>query len=590
MFLYIAATILFTYVVPQLAWARNDKPSHAQTQIAMPAIRRIGVSFPGHNVTELRQFYKNDALQLIGLPGSTLNPEALSELIREQISAALFESGRYWNISLDKVTDFPLDNARKRLEKEYDLDAWLECEIRFFPDSTLVRLWLQSAKSPTNNVVLLGREDVYVEAQIDEEQLKIALASALQRLGSTLAHDGHLTFQAQDIVTLDFGKERGLTQGMHVHAGVILLSKTHPRSGEPLAVRRLTTHDLEIIDVAQGSSLARIKAINEAAFFEAQQYVRQDEKTRKYLAWIPRESKESRLTQVQKSNSKKGDELIIGSLPNGFKALIPKVKIIPKISGSPEAPISASNEPIMAQVTEDTSPDKTSVGNANQSPLSEENTDRQGNMTWENPATWAIHRASAGLGLSLGQLYVPSKNGARNTGISTTVLNFLSASADIEFLPGILAEPALDVEWFEGGDVKGKKFNLDVNIYGPLFKGSGYEILAGGGLGIAMGSATAIYIRPDPYSDDIGEFSALAMSRILLPKTNLGRISITAGIDMLSLVLGEFGARAEFRLSHSSYLPKEIGLFIKLQQGPVHWSQFSLGGDWDFMARENSVK
>ena len=86
-----------------------------------------------------------------------------------------------------------------------------------------------------------GNKNAGRKPKADEEKVKTAMAQGLRRLISTLGHDGKITYIRENLLTIDFGIERGITRGQQLIAGYVLLSSFHPQTGEFLRAEYFST-------------------------------------------------------------------------------------------------------------------------------------------------------------------------------------------------------------------------------------------------------------------------------------------------------------------------------------------------------------
>ena len=74
-----------------------------------------------------------------------------------------------------------------------------------------------------------------------------------------------------NLITIDFGKERGLTRGQKIIAGSVLLKSFHPKSGEFLRSERIPLYQLKVLEAQKGSSLCEITDVDKIKLDEVTQ-------------------------------------------------------------------------------------------------------------------------------------------------------------------------------------------------------------------------------------------------------------------------------------------------------------------------------
>lgn len=233
---------------------------------AMQPIRRLGLIPVVHNTQEARRKLA-DQTTLRGILAQPLSNDDLAQKFNSTLKAVSDASGRFWTLdaipsenvsgraaSVGEISSF----QRAQLVSEYDLDGWLSAEIYFTADHTAVRLALNGPQlKPT-----IAREDLLLPYGADWDDVANALGQTIGRLAETIGHDGRVVFESDELFGIDFGSERGLTNGQRLRAGLVVQSAAHPQTGEVLRYQRFPLYDLEVVDAKQGAALCRKVAVD----------------------------------------------------------------------------------------------------------------------------------------------------------------------------------------------------------------------------------------------------------------------------------------------------------------------------------------
>lgn len=258
---------------PEKALAFSEKAGFDRRPMMNP-LRRLGLLPVIHNLVDARKNL-SDQITLKGVLAEPLPAEDFSGKFNSSLKAVADASGRFWTMdalpsemvagrspSGSEMSSF----QRAQLVKEYDLDGWLRAEIFFTADHTAVRIALSGPQLKP----VIAREDVLLPFGADWDAVANAFAQALGRMSETVGHDGRVVFENAELLGVDFGTERGLTNGQRLKAGVVVQSAAHPQTGEVLRYQRYPLYELEVVDAKQGASLCRKVAVNQELLKQAE--------------------------------------------------------------------------------------------------------------------------------------------------------------------------------------------------------------------------------------------------------------------------------------------------------------------------------
>lgn len=583
----------------------------------MPAVRRLGVLPVRTNLPAFREFMRNETRNMTGFLSLPFTESQASREISQMVSRGVIQSGRFWSLSLDALVELTGVSAQStrdytaaelRLYKTYDLDAWVDTEIVFNPDHTRLRLSLRSAR---DRGFVLAREDILFEAMPTSGELEKSVHNALTRVAATLSHDGRVTWRKNDLLVVDFGKERGLAQGSQLGAGYVILSARHPVSKEFLRAQKIQTLELEVVEAREGSSVCRILRRHALLENEANNLVpgigekgllawRKDVGDKSgWLEFSPAKNTdagivsgaEAGFAQDEKSASKQQP-----SAPDITPAPVPKEQNVvsktdstkdssdkkdmdsaePLPTSKPEATSdSEKSTPIVAPKQEKISDDES--GNSDKSSINFE-----GMLDFKN---WKPVDATFGLALAGGSL--DAKLGARDTDFPSTMLNSIRASATIKYSPQIYVEPEMFYHFFSG-TVDGSRFEIAlpfsyVTMGNAEKPGSGALSLGLGPVAL-MGEVKSVRTVNAKILTTTQSFSSVdlaiqAMYALELPY--VGETRAKAIVAVAEVLQGE-GSATELRVQirPSQYLPKELSFYSGYRMGPGIWSGYDVGAAW----------
>jgi hypothetical protein len=580
-----------------------------------------------------------------------LSEEQASDRVLEILEHGLESSGRFFHVSLaptpggDASAAFaPGESpevAAARLTRDYDLDAWMQADVLFTPEQVRVRL-VVTRGPPGATGRLLAREDVYAPADVTERGLHEALLTALGRVSETLGHDGRVTSLREDLVTLDFGRERGLAPGSRVELGLVVLAASHPASGEALRSRKVTTHVVEILDARRGTSVARVVKRNPTVLRRASDLfsggVNED---LPLLAWRPRPR--PALTTQGDAPWETPREVETAPIIGGNDAGFGRHRTSPSPSSEKESEgvrerddagflgelfgssrqrqrggaqahrSQGDNVPERerrADAGESGQPLEDASGNANNDgddgDYGDELGENEGEGDGSNPShgdgtrggsfeegddplkgrpsrrggeAFGLMAARAGLGMTFGIL--ETDRGDRYTDFPATVLNTALVQADFTLTDGWIAKPEAALRLYSGGDVEGSEVAIKAPVLMAMHQTRAGRLLAGGELHLSSGNVKTIRVKKN-----LGHLAILGVGEYEAHSSGVGSADVGAGVSVFGLFGGHLEGFLRVGLTPSSVLPAPLSLYARLSSGPEKWSAVDFGALWAFQGGE----
>lgn len=610
------AGLLGAVIPPSVHAAAPVRPlatSGKETQL-LPAVRRIGLSPISTNLRSYRDAMQaRGSTSLAGVAGSPLDEDDFITSATLELTRVGEDLGRFW-ILPPHAPDRQSEPQKRKVARDYDLDAWLETDLTFSPEHTRLRLSLWSAG---NGKRLLVREDLLLAAEPDTQALTSAYGMAFSRLMGTLGHEGRVTSMQDDLVTLDFGKERGLVRGDRVRAGVVILAARHPATGEALRWRRFETHELEVWESHEGSSLCRILRRDDgllAELGESQGAREGADPGRRLtlLAWRA-DGNESPFPGSKSGRSAWREALateakpLVDSAEQGFARLGQKRRVTSpgetRLGQAPQAPMPPNALPGVKPSP--ASPPRTG-GESGERPSDEgEETgetresggarpDSPSNARFDDPATWVPLSARVGIGASVG---VVTTDKARSSGFPASVVNTGLAEADIVIdASGVRLLPQLSYSSFSSKNVNGSLFTLGLGGVMPLWHegtdgesedASFQSFSAGAATIVDVGDVRTIRVRSDRtirrIRKPLDQFGLDVIGVYSIRNGIVPAADVRGGISLSDLFGGDFSVTVEGNLRPSKALPQELSLFGRLKTGPKGWYATTMGVQWDFL-------
>jgi hypothetical protein len=570
----------------------------------MPAVRRLGI-LPAHtNVAAFRTFLREDAVNSKGFLALPMTEEQVSRELSRMVVRASAASGRFWSLSLDALVELSgVAQSRKdysaaelRLQKAYDLDAWIEPEVSFSPDHTKLRLTVRSSRDRT---FILAREDVLFDAMPSGADIEKNFRNALARISSTLGHDGRVTWRKDNLVVVDFGKERGLAPGSQLGAGYVVLSARHPVSQEYLRSQKIETLELEVVEARDGSSLCKIQKRSSMMETEANNLV--PGLTEKgVLAWRKGPAGAS---WSDFESSKAG--AIVSGTEGGFQSDEPEVTVSQRENGaskpnSQEAKVAeklkavkAYPMPAQAEVSQgtdeaqDTQKSQAESPRPRQSEGEDESRGAEELPDFMNLSRWKPVHYVLGVGIAGGSL--DTAGGTKSADVPpSSLLNSVKGSGVFTFSRLVYAEPQVSYH-FWSDTIDGYRFEAELPImYSVLGTVSNVgsmpgSLAFGAGPTLLIGQAKASYRLANRSRQAKQDFSAvdiLLKGAWAAQLPQFGEVQAEVGVALLELF--DDSAALDIRVGGHPFVfaPKPLGLYAGFRSGPGIWTGWNLGVSW----------
>lgn len=579
--------------MPDLQTAQLAKKTKS---LFMVPVRRVGINPVKTNINEFRSYMTDSAQEMKGLASLPYTESDLSLRLIDDFKEALDTTGRFWGLFLNDfqkqfsaaigaqdMTD--LANAvaipqMKRLETDYGLDGWLDPLVYFTPNQTLVRLVL---KSKTHDQKTLTREDMYISPQPSEDKIRTAFSELMTRMRSSLGHDGRVTFQKDNLLTVDFGKDAGVQRGDILYAGYVILSSIHPKTHEYLKARRIATHQLKVLDSRNGSSLCQILYVDRTLLNETQLKAEPNTNAPALLAWkkdLNTEGDKKWRDSMFDPNYK-----ILDSTPSGFgQPLLPyEDKLTRKL---PKKTTVATDSPKQSLEDIEVVEDKPKAPQA----------------VIGDPLSYIAKQLRLGVGYSYGKF--TDFDGESTT--SPTLINSImfNSSIDIDTALDIRLEPnAKIIIWNGKSDqngnpsrvkFQGTNYNLGADLLYNVFKTPNSSQKFYTGFGFSYVDGTFAY-DDDPPAVPISSTHFQSFEFSLMSKWEgnflyFGHIDFTGGLSLVDLFHNNAAFLLKLQLQPFYVIPPELVFMTSYRLHPNSWGEFTLGLQWDFISTYTRFK
>jgi hypothetical protein len=603
---------VFVIVSQAEAFSSAEKSSVASPVAAMspmPAVRRVGILPARTNVTAFRTFLRDEARSTSGFLAIPMTEEQVSRELSRMVVRATASSGRFWSLSLDALVELSgvaqstkdYSSAELRLQKSYDLDAWIEPEISFSPDHTKLRL---TARSVRDRSFIVAREDVLFDAMPSGADIEKNFHNALARIAATLGHDGRVTWRKDNLLVVDFGKERGLVPGSMLGAGYVILSARHPVSHEYLRSQKIETLELEVVEARDGSSLCKIVKRNPLMETEANNLM--PGLTEKgVLAW----RKDAQGATWGEFEAAKSGAIVSG-VESGFRTDAPEtavplagqstqnasaetkneqIKNEPKREGTVrELPQSAETTAVQAETEQKFEAHTKPLSRGAESAESTEESEAGSDLgELSDFSKWKLAGFFVGAGIAGGSL--DTAGGEKSADVlQSTVLNSVRVGGTFTFSREIYAAPKASFHHFSG-TVDGYRLDTELPIMFSLFgdvSRSGSlpgTVAVGAGPLVILGSAEASYRLSNKSRKATQEFSALDMllkGSWLAEIREFGEVGAEVGIPLIELIGGSTAIDARVSGRPFAFAPKSLGFYAGCRFGPGIWNGWDVGASW----------
>ncbi len=578
-------------------------PSTQGDTFLLPPVRRIGVDVVETNIDKFRVFMRKQDSLLYGMPALPFNTQDIQRLVADDVIDEIKNTGRFWDLSLSEFlkllplsggqnssNDFQkTEKLKRRLELDYNIDAWLKPSVYFAPDQTLVRLIL---KGPDANATIWAREDITLEAQASEEKIKKSFSQALSRLVNTIGHDGKVTYIRENLLTVDFGLERGIVRGETLYGGFVILTSFHPQTGEFLRAQRIPIHELRVLESRQGSSLCQIVASDRLAFEQALKLLGSNDV--KMLIW--RKTKNMYKDGWREPYNPETAP-ILGAVDEGFgiplaegnkieasRSIIPPI-IFEKENKSNQiiAQGKENNEKYLKGQTEKQGLPYAIPGKDETTPTFPTLINRKSIIN--RPDSWKPYSILIGTGLSIGSI-----NGVHSD-FPQTILNKVSASSfiDIDSIIEFKLNPYAQYSYFNSSSITGNSFFAGATFFDTIFHNTPNDGLSiGGSLEYTSGSLN--YSCNCNPSSDLTHVSVMANIMWDAKVAGFGNYNVIGGLSVIDFLQSEAVWSLRSNIRPLAYLPKEIVIDIGIKKFSAGWVEFSLGVSWDFLSEYNYLK
>ena len=569
----------------------------------LPPVRRLGVDIVETNIDKFRVFMRKQDRLLYGMPAFPFNEQDIQKLIADDVIDEVKNTGRFWELSLTEFikmlplsgmqnssNDFQkIEKLKRRLELDYNIEAWLKPSVYFAPDQTLVRLVL---KGSGVNATIWAREDITLEAQASEEKIKKSFSQALSRLINTIGHDGKITYIRENLVTVDFGLERGIVRGETLYGGFVILTSFHPQTGEFLRAQRIPIHELRVLESRQGSSLCQIVASDRIAFEQALKMLGTNDV--KMLVWRKtkniykdgwREPYNPETAPILGATEEGfGTPLVEGNIPESPRSVIPPVIFEKETKGKIQVAQEKENQ------------DKNSKNQTEQQglpyaiPPKDESaptfpTVINRKSVINRPETWKAYTALAGLGITIG-----SNNGIHSD-FPQTLINRVSGSSyiDVDSTIEFKLIPYAQYTYFNSNTIVGDSFYAGATLFDTIFHNSPND-------GISLGGSIEYMAGNINYSCNCQPSTNLSHAAIMANAMwedkvpGFGNYNIIGGLSVFDFVqaLPVWSLKANIRPMAS--LPKELVFDFGIKRYVSGWMELSVGVSWDFLPEYNYLK
>ncbi|BBH53509.1 hypothetical protein [Fluviispira sanaruensis] len=618
---YLILAFLLLFYIESLFSLENPTARPPSTQgdsFLLPPVRRVGIDILESNVDKFRIFMRKQDRVLYGTPALPFSETELRKDLVADVDEEIQNTGRFWSLSLsDFMKLIPLsgsakkspenvnaENLRVNLESDYNLDAWIRPSIYFAPDQTLVRVSVRGAGIMGS---IWAREDVMIEPQASRTKIKEAFAQAVARLIATLGHDGKVTYMRENLLTVDFGKERGIVRGETLYAGYVILSSFHPQTGEFLRANRIPIHSLKVLEARQGSSLCQIVSSDRVSYEQALKIL--DKQDVQLLVW----KKEQKLNNTGWRDPYNPDTApMLGAAEEGFesqtkrekmRSMLPPV-IFGKDKQEKNAPVPMEND---KQDINNLEKDKTArLDKKSEIALAQEENskpqaEQQGlispqlppnegeevevskpkkKISIDEPNSWDPTSLRIGVALTSGSYF------GNSAGIPTTLINTFNASGkiDIDSTFDLYINPYAQFSFFNGSTIQGSSYFVGLGAYKVLWRNpvpSGVFRI-GGALEYMGGS-----VLQSDAAFNISKISVFANGRWSDNLDNIGEYEFLGGFSFFDFIQGKSVWALEADLRPFRLMTKELLFRVLAKRFQDGWFEVSIGVSWDFLPSDS---
>ena len=566
-------------------------PQTQQNSLILPPVRRVGIDIVETNVNEFRNFMRKQDRLLHGVVALPYNDQDINRTLSKDLEKLTQKTGRFWDLSFSQFLDIiPAQNKtyteskkmdklfsfKHKLEFDYHLDAWLKPSVIFSPDETLVRLTLSGVGSTKSN---WAREDILLEAQASRAKIEGAFAEALSRLISTIGHDGRVTFVRDNLISIDFGTERGLIRGQKIIAGYVVLTSYHPQSGEFLRAKRVPIYELKVLESRKGSSLCQITAMD--MILKEQLIKNLNTSELVMLAWRPQEKENA---DGWREPYDPQTAPILGAADSGFG--VPEEKeTLPSLPNTMSAPI--ENRKKVALNTENKENPLPDPGATQKSVTPKTSTEKNSKESkkyggfhkkayWNDPKTWTLEEFKIGGGVSMG-----SAIGSISTAFPSTILNRLNISSMIFFdsSSALILKPYAQYSFYDGNSVSGNNYFLGATMYNDAWsnRALGQHIYLGVGGEINGGN-----IDTPTKSISLSNVQINPSFRWDSNVPGFGKYNLETAFSLFDIIQSDPVWTLHTEIKPFELIMPQLVFDAGLKRYKNGWIEFMFGVEWDF--------
>lgn len=557
-----------------------NTPAHGQAfteksrfdrRSAMQPVRRLGLFPVAHNLADARK-NMSDQTTLRGVLAQPLSGEDFASKFNATLKAVADASGRFWSMDAVPAESIAGRQAvagemssfqRAQLVKEYDLDGWLRAEVFFTADHTAVRLALSGPQLKP----IIAREDVLLPYGADWDAIASAFAQALGRMSETIGHDGRVVFENADLFGIDFGTERGLTNGQRLKAGLVVQSASHPQTGEVLRYQRHALFELEVIDAKQGASLCRKVAVNPDLLRQAEAaYGQGTDRKFQLLVWrepnAVAQASSGSVWQTQSASVPRAD-----AASQGF---VPRETLAAPVGNS--GPVSSGSAPASQRATPGSSSRPPAVAMLGGDSLS--------SFSARRPSESFFSTLKLSAGASNGTLEL--SKGPVGSSLPEYLLNTIQLQDGFRYGGEWNVRYGAEYALFSGS-VTGSRFSFRGSGVAPASTLQIPEFPINWGAEAQYSTGTVKTQKSKKTLDAFELFGLLSSERALDGGWGL---SVEYKQSLTGLLAGAFGFEAGVEVHPGAPAPRELGIQWRYINDGDRWTEWMLGATWKLGAAD----
>ena len=527
-----------------------------------------------HNVAEFLSRMSDQGGSLQGFVSAPLQGEAVELRLWHLVQQASRVNGRFWVVRHENDPVWGQTGQMPSDSSKAEVDAWVQPEIQFFPDHTRISLTLKSL-TPSQTIAMQTLE---LPAMSNETQIHSGWASLWSRLGQAVGHLASITWQSGDLVTIDIGAPQ-LNVGDEILAGVVHVTREHPRDGEWLGVSQTVQASLRVLEVDEESSLARIEKLKAGG----------PENLQNLMVWHKDGGTPGRTTGDEGFARSKGE-----AAPQGFDFVDPSTAprqplVLPPVRSAASTAEGPGN--VVGDSSEQGPRDGVQTSHGDRlGPDAESRADQgqelaphdQGyNSDWVstlmNPELWRRQDLSFFGGQSWGVLdTAPCENTPclRYTGFPSTLLNLVGARVTYGLSPTMTLGFDGRLARYGQGDVEGYEFGVGGLVTAQLSRFGSHAFGLGVGPELEIGKVETVLLERSLSALTVrlaGFYDAVLPFGVLETSVRLSAFDLFAGL-----------LNVDTRVAGRSLagMPPELGFFLGVRRAPKGWVQLEIGASW----------